>query len=339
MTSHTAAFGADSTTEDVLCGIDLSSITALVTGASAGLGVETARALAAHGATVIAASRDVAKAEKELAEVRIATGSRVTVEEVDLASLASVRSFTDRIRETYDRLNLIIANAGVMACPEGRTVDGFEIQFGTNHLGHFLLVNRLIPLLVAGAPSRVVCLSSAGHRRADIDLGDPNLDATPYSAFDAYGRSKTANILFAVALDRRMRDQGVRACAVHPGTIGTTQLMRHLDQEHISLLNEHSPNMKSVGAGAATTVWAAVIAEGEAVGGHYAEDCAVAPVSDEEVTATGGRAGVRSYAVDPDRAEALWAVSEHMVGEQFTAHDSTSAQEGSSRTHSPPRLV
>lgn len=275
MTSRAAAaFGADSTTEDVLAGIDLSSVTALVTGASAGLGVETARALAAHGAFVIAAARNVAKAKMELTDAGIAMGGRVTVEEVDLASLASVRLFTDRIRETHDELNVIIANAGVMACPEGRTVDGFEIQFGTNHLGHFLMVNRLIPLLVAGAPSRVVCLSSAGHRRADIDLDDPNLDVTPYSPFDAYGRSKTANILYAVALDRRLRDEGVRVCAVHPGTIGTTQLQRHLDQEHMALLNQHSPHMKSVVAGAATSVWAAVVAEGEVVGGHYAEDCA-----------------------------------------------------------------
>ena len=162
-----------------------------------------------------------------------------------------------------------------------------------------------------------MCLSSAGHRRADIDLDDPNFDATPYSPFDAYGRSKTANILYSVELDRRLRDQGVRACAVHPGTIGETQLLRHLDEEYISLLNQHSPHIKSITAGAATTVWAAVVAEDAAVGGHYVEDCAVAPVSDEEATATGGRTGVRSFAVDPDRAEALWAVSERMVGEQF----------------------
>ena len=151
--SSGVTFGADSTTEDVLSGIDLSPTTALVTGASAGLGVETVRALASHGASVIAAVRDVARGRKELGDVGVATGSRVIVEEVDLANLASVRWFTDRIRNRFDRLNLIVANVGVMACPEGRTVDGFEIQFGTNHLGHFLLVNRLIPLLIAGAPS------------------------------------------------------------------------------------------------------------------------------------------------------------------------------------------
>jgi NAD(P)-dependent dehydrogenase (short-subunit alcohol dehydrogenase family) len=319
MTSRSGLFGADSTTEDVLNGIDLSGTVALVTGASAGLGVETVRALWTHGATVLAATRNVARAGDALTDAGVHTNDRIKILELDLSNLASIRSFTDRVAATEERLQLVVTNAGVMACPEGRTVDGFEIQFGTNHLGHFVLVNRLIPLLVAGAPSRVVCLSSAGHRFGDIDLEDPNLDHTEYNAFDAYDRSKTAIVLYAVELDRRLRDFGVRACAVHPGTIAETQLQRHLDEEYIALMKQHSLHSKSISAGAATSIWAAVLADADEIGGHYAEDCAVAAVSDEEATATSGRTGVRSYAVDPDRAALLWTISENLVGETFTA--------------------
>jgi NAD(P)-dependent dehydrogenase (short-subunit alcohol dehydrogenase family) len=317
MTSRAGVFGADSTTEDVLNGIDLVGTLALVTGASAGLGVATVRALWSHGATVLATARNVAKAEYALATAGVHLDDRIRVEELDLANLASIRSFTERMASTEDRLQLVIANAGIMACPEGRTVDGFEIQFGTNYLGHFLLVNRLIPLLAAGAPSRVVCLSSAGHRFGDVDLDDPNLDQAEYNAFDAYDRSKTAIILYVVELDRRLRDLGVRACAVHPGTIAETQLQRHLGEDYIALLKQHTLHSKSISAGAATSVWAAVLADPDEIGGHYAEDCAVAPVSDDEATATSGRTGVRSYAVDPDRAASLWTISEKMVGETF----------------------
>jgi NAD(P)-dependent dehydrogenase (short-subunit alcohol dehydrogenase family) len=313
-------FGAHSTTDEVLGDRDLSGTIALVTGASAGLGVETVRSLAAHGATVIAAVRDPAKGRAALAVAGTGGGADdVTFEEVDLGSLESVRSFTDRIAAEHDQLDLLIANAGVMACPEGRTADGFEIQFGTNHLGHFLLVNRLVPLLVAGAPSRVVCLSSAGHRLSDVDLADPNFDEQPYHPWVAYGRSKTANVLFAVELDRRLRDRGVRACAVHPGGIDT-DLDRHLDADSrafVAARRQQSGSLqKSVAAGAATTVWAAVVADPEVIGGVYAEDCGVAPVLGED-SPPDSSTGVRAYAVDPENAARLWARSEDLVGENF----------------------
>ncbi len=276
--------------------------------------METVRALAAHGATVIATARDVAKGRAALEHAGVdGLPGAVTVEEVDLASLASVRAFTDRVAADHDQLQLLVANAGVMACPPGRTADGFETQFGTNHLGHFVLVNRLVPLLVAGAPSRVVCLSSTGHRGSDVDLDDPGFDTTEYEPWKAYGRSKTANVLFAVELDRRLRDRGVRATAVHPGGIDT-ELFRHLDADMLArLATVRDRARKSIPQGAATSVWAGVVADADDVGGRYCEDCGVAELNDEPRAA----GGVRSYAIDPDRAVALWARSEELVGERF----------------------
>ena len=203
----------------------------LITGASAGLGQETARAVVAHGANVVLGVRDVGKGEvaAEVVHAAAATnGASVELRAVDLASLASIHTFTDSVLADHDRLDVIIANAGVMATPEGRTADGFELQFGTNHLGHFVLVNRLRPLL-AGGPARIVNLSSAGHRFSDVVLDDINFERTPYDPWQAYGRSKTANILFSVELDRRGRDAGQRACAVHPGTI-LTELGRYMTE-------------------------------------------------------------------------------------------------------------
>ena len=313
MAEASATYGSETTTDELLEGIDLTGTTAVVTGAGGGLGLETARALAGHGASIVAAARDPAKAGRALAAAGLAPGA-TTVVELDLGSLASVRAAADQIAAAHDRLDLVIANAGVMACPEGRTVDGFETQFGTNHLGHFLLVNRLVPLLVAGAPSRVVCLSSAAHRFGDVDLDDVSFERNEYAPGAGYSASKTANVLYAVELDRRLRDRGVRAVAVHPGTI-LTDLGRHLSDESRAIM-EARPS-KSVGAGAATTVWAAVVAEADEIGGRYAEDCRVAAVSDEPPSLTEPLHGVRSRAVDPDRAAALWALSEELVGERF----------------------
>jgi NAD(P)-dependent dehydrogenase (short-subunit alcohol dehydrogenase family) len=227
--SMSAPFGATSTTDDVLAGRDLRGKRVLVTGVSAGLGVETARALAAHGARVVGAARDLAKAERATAQVRAdaANGGRLDLVELDLASLASVRACAAKQLEAGEPFDLVIANAGVMATPYGRTVDGFETQFGTNHLGHLVLVNRIAALLRTGG--RLVSLSSSAHRTADVDLKDPNFLHTEYKPFAAYGRSKTANILFVVEFDRRHRGRGVRATAVHPGAI-TTELARHADK-------------------------------------------------------------------------------------------------------------
>lgn len=309
------AMGPDTTTDEVLDGIDLTGTTVLITGASAGLGVETARALAAHGASLVLGVRDPAKATHALDAAGVEPSS-YDVRALDLADLSSVRTFCDGVLADHDHLDALIANAGVMACPHGTTADGFETQFGTNHLGHFVLVNRLAPLVVAGAPSRIVCLSSAGHRMSDVDLDDPNFERTAYDPWVAYGRSKTANVLFAVELDRRLRDRGVRATAVHPGVIAT-ELSRHLTDETLTALQERRGSrpmtFKSVPAGAATTVWAGFAADAGAVGGGYCEDCGVADVTADPSSPT----GVVAYALDPDRAAALWSLSEKLVGETF----------------------
>src|SRR6202046_3516459 len=229
------SFGATSTTDEVLRGVDLSGKRVLVTGVSAGLGVETARALAAHGAQVVGAARDLSKAQVATEPVRsqAARGGSLQLVQLDLASLESVRRCADGLLAAGKPFDMIIANAGVMACPKGTTVDGFETQLGTNHLGHFVLVNRIASLLRGG--SRLVNLSSAGHRYADVDLVDPNFEHTPYAEFIAYGRSKTANVLFAVEFDRRHRARGVRATAVHPGGI-QTELGLHLDQSFFQVM-------------------------------------------------------------------------------------------------------
>src|ERR1700722_12631665 len=215
-------FGATSTTDEVLSGVDLHGKRILVTGVSAGIGVETARSLAAHGAHVVGAVRDLIKAEAATAQVRsdaTENGGSFELIELDLSSLKSVRECAGELIAKGQSFDLVVANAGVMATPFEHTADGFERQFGTNHLGHFVLVNRIAPLLKSGG--RLVNLSSAGHRYADVNLEDPNFDHTPYTEFGAYGRSKTANILFAVEFDRRHRDRGIRATAVHPGGIQT----------------------------------------------------------------------------------------------------------------------
>ena len=316
-------FGAASTTDEVLAGLDLSGQRVLVTGVSAGLGVETARVLAARGAHVVGAARDLAKAERATEEVRAqaANGGRLDLVELDLASLASVRACAEALLAKAEAFDVIIANAGVMAAPFGHTADGFETQFGTNHLGHFVLINRLAALLQAGA--RVVVLSSAGHRYSNVDLDDPNFETTEYTPFGAYGRSKTANALFAVGFDQRHRSRGVRATAVHPGGI-RTELGRHMTQETMDALveelNRNAPagevgfEWKTIPQGAATTVWAGFVAPADSVGGRYCEDCHVAQVKDGGLAV---RDGVRPYAVDPANAAALWAKSEEMVGETF----------------------
>jgi NAD(P)-dependent dehydrogenase (short-subunit alcohol dehydrogenase family) len=321
-------FSQDSTTDEVLGGITLRGKRALVTGVSAGLGVETARALVAHGAQVVGAARDLDKAKAATGAVRAAAhenGGRFSLVELDLASLASVRTCADALTANGEPFDVVIANAGVMASPFGHTADGFETQFGTNHLGHFLLVNRITSLLSEGA--RLVCLSSAGHRFGDVDLEDPNFRHTPYEPFLAYGRSKTANILFAVEFDRRHRARGVRATAVHPGGI-QTELGRHIDKAHlekmVDLINadleaKGKPpfRWKTIAQGAATSVWAAAVAAANEIGGRYCENCHVGEIVAADKAINAISEGVRAYALDPVRAQALWAKSEELVGERF----------------------
>jgi NAD(P)-dependent dehydrogenase (short-subunit alcohol dehydrogenase family) len=324
-------FGFSSTTDDVLEGIDLSNKRYVVTGASGGIGVETARALAAHGAEVVMAARDDAKNEAAAAAIVAAHPSaRVSTGHVDLSSLASVREFTDSLVADGRPLSGIVANAGVMATPAGRTVDGFETQFGTNHLGHFVLVGRLLPLVVAGAPGRVVMLSSAAHARGDVNMGDVNFEDRPYDPFEAYGASKTSNVLHAVGIDARFAKRGVRAFAVHPGGI-RTELGRYMGEAELKRLGAMvaaagtgaAPfQFKSVEQGAATSVWALTAPELDGRGGVYCEDCHVAPVrrgADEPTAASASPSdgGVMRYAIDPLRANELWALSQRLTGDIF----------------------
>jgi NAD(P)-dependent dehydrogenase (short-subunit alcohol dehydrogenase family) len=321
-------FGAISTTDDVLSGLNLQGKRILVTGVSAGLGVETARSLAAHGAQVVGAARDLTKAEAATMQVRkdaASGGGSFELIALDLASLKSVRACADRLLAQGEPFDVVIANAGVMATPFGHTADGFETQFGTNHLGHFVLVNRIAPLIRTGG--RLINLSSSGHRYSNVDLQDPNFERTPYEPFVAYGQSKTANILFAVAFDGRHRRRGVRAAAVHPGGIDT-ELGRHIepsriqgiiDQMNKQLAADGKPpfQWKTVPQGAATSVWAGVVAPADEIGGRYCENCHIGNVVPDDVTISAISEGVRGYALDPKNAEALWKKSEELVGESF----------------------
>src|SRR6266436_6083514 len=324
----TKVWGATSTADEVLSGTDLHGKRILVTGVSAGIGVETARALAAHGAQVTGAARDLEKAEAAAAQLRkdaAANGGSFELVALDLASLKSVRACADELLARGEAFDVVIANAGVMATPFGHTEDGFETQFGTNHLGHFVLVIRIAPLL--GTGGRLINLASAGHRFANVDLADPNFERTPYDPWVAYGRSKTANILFAVAFDLRHRDRGIRAAAVHPGGI-QTELGRHIGADEIQKLVDRISaqraaegkgpfQWKTIPQGAATSAWAGVVAPADEIGARYCENCHVANIVPDDVAITPLSEGVRAYAVDPANAEALWQKSEEMVGESF----------------------
>ena len=309
-----ATFGKASTADEVLEGVDLKGRRALVTGISAGIGVEIGRALAAHGADVVGLARDLDKARGATRHVRAqaAPGGGLKIVTVDLASLASIREGADAILAAGRPFNLLIANAGVMAGPKGTTADGFETQFGTNYVGHFVLINRLAPLLRPGG--RLVMVSSAGHHRADVDLADPNFERTPYEAYAAYGRSKTATILFAAEFDRRHGPRGVRAVAIHPGAVMSETvkaMIEALGPGKDAALAAY--DWKTVPQGAATAIWAGVVAPAEEVGARYCEDCHVAGFNDDATS----RVGVRSYALDPGRGRMLWSRTEEMVGERF----------------------
>jgi NAD(P)-dependent dehydrogenase (short-subunit alcohol dehydrogenase family) len=270
----------------------------------------------------------LAKAETATAQVRTDAavhGGSFELIELDLASLKSVRACADGLLAKGEPFDVVVANAGVMATPFGHTADGFETQFGTNHLGHFVFVNRIAPLIRTGG--RLINLSSSGHRFANVDLDDPNFERTPYDPFVAYGRSKTANILFAVAFDQRHREHGVRAAAVHPGGI-QTELARHMDPSHLqAMVDQISKQLEAVGKGpfqfktipqgAATSVWAGVVASAGEIGGQYCENCHVGKIVADDVTISAISEGVRGYALDPNNAEALWKKSEELVGESF----------------------
>ena len=315
-------FGFESTADDVLEGKDLSGRTALVTGGYSGLGQETARAMAAKGAHIILSGRDATKLSATADAIAEQTGAKVDTLKCDLASLDSIRKAAAEANERFEKIDLLINNAGVMACDQAKTADGFEMQFGTNHVGHFLLPNLLVPLLEKGDRPRIVNLSSRGHHIAPVDFDDLHFEKRDYDKWISYGQSKTANVLFAVGLEKRLSDKGIHAYSLHPGGI-MTNLGRHMsDQDMADLVERIRKNaeergetpepFKTIPQGAATTCWAATAEELEGSGGLYCENCDVADQDDESA---GG--GVRSYAIDPEKADRLWSMSEEMVGESF----------------------
>jgi NAD(P)-dependent dehydrogenase (short-subunit alcohol dehydrogenase family) len=303
-----SGFGHDSTADDVLAGIDLSGKLAVVTGGYSGLGLETTRALAKAGALVVVPARRPDAAREALQGIE-----RVEVDELDLGDLDSVRAFADRFLASGRSIDLIINNAGIMACPETRVGPGWEAQFATNHLGHFALVNQLWPALTGDGGARVVSVSSTGHRRSDIRWDDLHF-SLGYDKWEAYGQAKTANILFAVQLDALGKESGVRAFSLHPGAI-LTPLQRHLTREEMVGYgwidedgNPVGPGFKTPEQGAATQVWAATSPQLDGLGGVFCEDCEIAEVSTDDSP------GVRPYAIDPASATRLWALSAELTG-------------------------
>jgi NAD(P)-dependent dehydrogenase (short-subunit alcohol dehydrogenase family) len=313
MTRITSSFGAYSSAREVVAGHDLTGRTAIVTGAATGIGIETARALAGAGAQVTLAVRNRAAGEQAAADINVSVGAdRARVGHLDLSSLASVAAFVSAWGDTP--LDILINNAGVMACPQSYTADGLEMQIGTNHFGHFLLATGLVPALLKaarpGRTARVVAVSSIGHRRSPMHFDDPHYRHRPYDKWEAYGQSKTANVLFAVGFNQRFAGRGITANAVMPGGI-MTPLQRHLTREEMigfGWINEQGEirqGFKTPEQGASTSVWAAVGSELEGVGGLYLEDCAQAGAYDPQIPFR----GVLPHALDPESADRLWELS------------------------------
>lgn len=312
-----AEFDVYTTTEDVIKGVDLRGKTAVVTGASAGLGVETARTLAVAGAGVIMIGRDPAKVAAA-ADTICGQHPEVNLEIVimDLADQQSVRQAAAKVAASHPSIDMLINNAGIMACPHGKTVQGLELQFGTNHIGHFLFTCLLMPSIVKAAPARIVNLSSAGHKNSDVDLHDYNFEHRPYDKWVSYGQAKTANVQFTVALSERLLDKGVHCFSVHPGAI-KTELGRHMSAEDARNMTKTAAGSqgwiyKTVPGGAATSVWAATSVNLEEHSGIYLEDCQIAEPSRE-----GSTGGYADYAVDSEKANKLWTLSEKIVGQSF----------------------
>jgi NAD(P)-dependent dehydrogenase (short-subunit alcohol dehydrogenase family) len=312
------AFDGRSTADDVLAGLDLTGKTVVVTGASAGLGFETVRAMAAKGAEIVMVGRDPEKNARAAERIRAGQpDAKLAPVTIDLADLESVRQGAAEILAAHPRIHALINNAGIMGGPFVLTKDGLELHFASNHVGHFLLTGLLVPALKAAAPSRIVILTSAGHRMDGFDLSDLNFGKREYVYYLAYCQAKRANVLHAVALAKRLAPFGISANAVHPGAI-RTEVWRDLTEEHVQQAiawsaASGSPE-KTPAQGAATQVWAAVSPEAESLTGLYLEDCRVAehiPYGDF------GAAGVIKEALDEDTADRLWAESERIVGQSF----------------------
>ncbi len=302
-----SGFGARSTAEDVLAGIDLTGKLAIVTGGHSGLGLETTKALSRAGAHVLVGAR-----QPEVAAKALSGTTNIEVDRLDLSDLESVRQFAERFVASGRKTDIVINSAGIMACPETRVGPGWEAQFATNHLGHFALVNRLWPAISKGG--RIVSVSSAAHGITPIRWDDIQFNSG-YDRWQAYGQAKTANALFVVHLDRLGKDAGVRGFSLHPGKI-LTPLQRHLKKEDMVAAgwidadgNAIDPTFKTPEQGAATQVWAATSPQLAGFGGLYCANCDIASISDD-----GAETSVRAYAVDPDEAARLWALSAELTG-------------------------
>lgn len=309
-----SGFGHQSTAQEVLAGIDLKDQVAIVTGGYSGLGLESTRALAKAGAQVIVPARTPAKAQAALRDV-----PGVEQAALDLADPASIDRFAAGFLASGRPLHILINNAAIMACPLTRDARGFEAQFATNHLGHFHLTARLWPALRLAGKARVVALSSIGHRRAPVNLDDPSFERGPYDKWEAYGRAKSANALFAIGLDQRACGFNVRAFAVHPGGI-MTDLQRFMPEEEkramgwIDAEGRVAEGFKSTQQGAATSIWCATSPQLDGKGGLYCEDCDVAQAVPADAP---GWTGVRPWAIDRTAADGLWRLSEAMTGVSF----------------------
>ncbi len=307
-----AGFYDTSTASEVITGIDLTGKIVIVTGGHSGIGLETTRILSEAGATIIVGARDIAKAKQALSKIK-----NVSIIELDLSEPASVSEFTNEYRKSLDRCDILINNAGIMATPLLRNSKGYEMQFATNHLGHFQLTANLWGEL-RKSKARVICLSSLGHRFSGIQFDDPNFNIRSYEKWVAYGQSKTANSLFAVQLDKIGKEYGVRAFAVHPGRITSTDLNRFMSDEEKAVAtsaNSTIPNyvpslIKSIAQGAATSVWCATSPELENKGGVYCADCDISPIVENSSPQVNG---VRRWAIDPTMAEQLWTLSEKLT--------------------------
>lgn len=324
-----SGFGAAVTASDVIDGLDLSDKVAIVTGGYSGIGLESTRALRSAGASVIVPARDLDRAATALAGL-----DGVEISAMDLIDPASIDAFAARFLASGRPLHILVNSAGIMACPLARDARGYEAQFATNHLGHFQLAARLWPALRQAHGARVVSVSSWGHRHSPIVFEDPNFERRAYDRWSAYGQSKTANILFALALDERGKAEGMRAFSLHPGSIVSTNLKRYLSDEELRAAGvidetgkpilDPAKALKTAEQGAATSVWCATSRQLDGMGGVYCENCDIAPGvprkdeadrSSDAIRQVGSMSlGVMPYAVGPEAAARLWRLSEHLAG-------------------------
>lgn len=321
-----SGFGAFTTAQEVIKGIDLTGKTAIVTGGYSGIGFETVKALHSAGATVIVPVRNKAKVKELFSEFT----SRIELEEMDLMDPPSIDAFAEKFLSTQRPLHILINNAGIMASPLVRDKRGYESQFATNHLGHFQLTVKLWPALLKAKGARVIAVSSLGHRFSPVIFEDPNFEHRPYDRWLAYGQSKTANVLFALELDRIGKQHGIRAFSLHPGRIIETNLKKYLSTEELKAagaldkngekINSSTNPLKTIEQGASTSIWCATSPALNNMGGVYCANCDIAELMNvkkeevENVKNASEMSGVLPFAVDYNNAQALWTLSEKLTG-------------------------